>query len=144
MKDKFALRSRLQVEGVFWDATRPDDKFSGTLSCDGKHLELVTRAELYTPEPFQILGLEGLRVGELLASRWGNIDVKARMLRVCETVYEGHFDKPKTKRSVRTIRIGKETAEILERVLPLSTQWPWYLPRVRDCRSTAVISCANT
>jgi hypothetical protein len=58
MKDKFALRSRLQVEGVFWDATRPDDKFSGTLSCDGKHLELVTRAELYTPEPSQIFGLE--------------------------------------------------------------------------------------
>src|SRR5208337_4132373 len=33
-------------------------------------------------------------------------------------VYEGHFDKPKTKRSVRTIPIGKETAEILERVRP--------------------------
>jgi len=26
--------------------TRSDDKFSGTLSRDGKHLELVTRAEL--------------------------------------------------------------------------------------------------
>ena len=33
-------------------------------------------------------------------------------------MYEGHFDKPKTKRSVRTIPIGKETAEILERVRP--------------------------
>jgi integrase len=65
-----------------------------------------------------LLVLTGLRVGELLALRWGNIDVKARMLRVCETVYEGHFDKPKTKRSVRTIPIGKETAEILERVRP--------------------------
>jgi integrase len=60
-----------------------------------------------------LLVLTGLRVGELLALRWGNIDIKARMLRVCETVYEGHFDRPKTKRSVRTIPIGKETAEIL-------------------------------
>ena len=58
MKDKFALRSRLQAEGVFWDTARPDDKFAGTLSCDGKRLELVTRAELYTPEPSQIFGLE--------------------------------------------------------------------------------------
>jgi integrase len=65
-----------------------------------------------------LLVLTGLRVGELLALRWGNIDVKARMLRVCETVYEGHFDKPKTKRSVRTIPIGKETAEILSSVCP--------------------------
>jgi len=65
-----------------------------------------------------LLVLTGLRVGEMLALRWGNIDVKARMLRVCETVYEGHFDRPKTKRSVRTIPIGKETAEILVRVCP--------------------------
>jgi glycine/D-amino acid oxidase-like deaminating enzyme len=27
--------------------------------------------------------------------------------------------------------------------LRLPTQRPWYLPRVRDCRSTGVISCAN-
>jgi hypothetical protein len=58
MKEKFTLRSRLRVEGVFWDATRPDDKFSGTLSCDGEHLELVTRAELVRPEPSQIFGSE--------------------------------------------------------------------------------------
>ena len=65
-----------------------------------------------------LLVLTGLRVGELLALRWGNIDIKAQMLRVTETVYEGHFDRPKTKRSVRTIPIGKETAEILGRVRP--------------------------
>lgn len=34
----------------------------------------------------------GLRAGELLALRWGNVDVKAGLLRVCETVYDGHFD----------------------------------------------------
>jgi len=45
------------VEGVFWDATCPDGKFPGTLTCDGKHIELVTRAELVTPEPSMILGI---------------------------------------------------------------------------------------
>ena len=43
-----------------------------------------------------LLVLTGLRVGELLAFRWGSVDLKARMLRVCETVYDGHFDQPKT------------------------------------------------
>jgi integrase len=60
-----------------------------------------------------LLVLTGLRVGELLALRWGSIDLNARLLRVCETVYDGHFDQPKTKRSARTIPIGTETAEVL-------------------------------
>ena len=65
-----------------------------------------------------LLVLTGLRVGELLALRWGNVDVKAQVLRVCETVYEGHFDKPKTKRSVRIIPFGKETAGIFAALRP--------------------------
>jgi len=36
---------------------------------------------------------------------------------VC-TVYDGHFDQPKTKRSTRTIPIGTETAEILTAIRP--------------------------
>jgi integrase len=69
-----------------------------------------------------LLVLTGLRVGELLALRWGNIDIQARMLRVTETVYEGHFDRPKTKRSLRTIPIGEQTAEILGRLRPALAQ----------------------
>jgi integrase len=65
-----------------------------------------------------LLVLTGLRVGELLALRWGNVDLKARLLRVVETVYDGHFDKPKTKRGKRTIPIGAETAEILAALRP--------------------------
>lgn len=65
-----------------------------------------------------LLVLTGLRVGELLALRWGSIDLKARLLRVAETVYDGHFDRPKTKRSERTIPIGTETADILTAIRP--------------------------
>src|SRR5467141_4960076 len=80
-----------------------------------------------------LLVLTGLRVGELLALRWGNIDLNAQLLRVVETVYDGHFDQPKTKRSARTIPIGAETAEILAAVLPPLIQRPWYSPHARDC-----------
>ena len=65
-----------------------------------------------------LLVLTGLRVGELLALRWRSIDLNARLLRVCETVYDGHFDQPKTKRSARTIPVGTETAEILAALRP--------------------------
>jgi integrase len=65
-----------------------------------------------------LLVLTGLRVGELLALRWGSVDLNARMLRVSETVYDGHFDQPKTKRSARTIPIGTETAEIFTAIRP--------------------------
>ena len=65
-----------------------------------------------------LLALTGLRVGELLALRWGNVDVKAQVLRVSETVYEGHFDKPKTKRSARIVPFGTQTAEIFAALRP--------------------------
>jgi integrase len=65
-----------------------------------------------------LLVLTGLRVGELLALRWGNVDLNARVLRVTETVYDGHSDKPKTKRGLRTIPIGTETTEILTALRP--------------------------
>ena len=50
--------------------------------------------------------LIALRVGELRALRWGGVDLKARLLGVLETVYDGHFDKPRTKRGMRTIAAG--------------------------------------
>jgi hypothetical protein len=65
-----------------------------------------------------LLVLTGLRVGELFALRWGSIDLKSRLLRIVETVYDGHFDQPKTKRSARTIPIGTERAEIFAAIRP--------------------------
>jgi hypothetical protein len=44
------LRSHLQLQGVFWDALKPDAKFAGVLSCDGRRIELQTFAELVTPD----------------------------------------------------------------------------------------------
>ena len=65
-----------------------------------------------------LLALTGLRVGELLALRWGSLDLQNRVLGVNETVYDGHFDTPKTRRSARSIPLGPEAAAILERLRP--------------------------
>ena len=46
-----------------------------------------------------LLTATGLRIGELLALRWRNVDLKAGMLQVSETVYDGHFDQSKTRRA---------------------------------------------
>jgi integrase len=70
------------------------------------------------PEPSRslvwLLVLTGLRIGELLALRWGNVDLEAGVLRVRQTVYEGHFDDPKTKRSNRTVPLDPKGAAILK------------------------------
>jgi integrase len=62
------------------------------------------------PEPSRslvlLLMLTGLRIGELLALRWRNVDLTTGLVRVEETVYEGHFDEPKSRHSVRLIPLG--------------------------------------
>jgi integrase len=74
------------------------------------------------PEPSRslvwLLVLTGLRIGELLALRWQDVDLQAGLLRVCRTLYEGHFDEPKTRSSVRTVPLSAKGVEILTNVRP--------------------------
>ena len=60
-----------------------------------------------------LLALTGLRIGELLAVRWRNVDLEHGTLRVTETVYDGHFDVPKTQRSQRTVPLAAKAVQIL-------------------------------
>ncbi|MGO9433252.1 MAG: tyrosine-type recombinase/integrase [Terracidiphilus sp.] len=70
------------------------------------------------PEPSRslawLLVLTGLRIGELLALRWSDIDLERGYLRVRQTVYEGRFDDPKTQRSKRTVPLGPKGIAVLE------------------------------
>ncbi len=61
-----------------------------------------------------LLSFTGLRICELLALRWCDVDLDAGFIRVRQTVYEGHFDDPKSKRSRRTVPLGTQSAEILQ------------------------------
>lgn len=65
-----------------------------------------------------LLVLTGLRIGELLAVRWRNVDLENGVLRVTETVYEGHFDTPKTQRSQRSVPLGPMAIRILSAQKP--------------------------
>jgi integrase len=69
------------------------------------------------PEPSrslaQLLVLTGMRIGELLALRWRDVDLKQNIIRVTQTVYDGHFDEPKSQRSRRSIPLGVKSIEIL-------------------------------
>jgi integrase len=60
-----------------------------------------------------LLARTGLRIGELLALRWQDIDLQQGLLSVNQTVYEGHFDEPKSRRSKRRIPLGPKCVEIL-------------------------------
>jgi len=79
-----------------------------------------------------LLARTGLRIGELLALRWQDIDLQQGLLSVNQTVYEGHFDEPKTKRSKRRIPLGPQCVEILAA-----------LKRTEATPSTLVFSARN-
>jgi len=49
---------------------------------------------------------EGLRIGELLALRWHNLDLTIGTLSVRESVFEGKAQQPKTQKARRTIPLG--------------------------------------
>lgn len=70
-------------------------------------MEQVRRLVAAAEEPFRTIVLlatmTGLRIGEILALRWGRIDFVKATLSVEETCYEGHFGTPKTKASRRQV-----------------------------------------
>jgi len=68
-----------------------------------------------------LLVMTGLRIGELLALRWQDVDLQKQngFLSVRQTVYEGHFDEPKSKRSKRRIPLGPKCVEILAALKPI-------------------------
>ena len=72
------------------------------------------------PEPARsiaaLLAMTGLRIGELLALRWQDVDLENGFLSVNQSVYEGHFDEPKSKRSRRRVPLGMKSVEVLRRI----------------------------
>jgi integrase len=50
--------------------------------------------------------MTGLRIGEILALRWGRIDLLRGTLLVAETYYKGHFGSPKTRASRREVPLA--------------------------------------
>jgi len=73
-------------------------------------------AQLQEPYRSMVMftALTGLRVGELLALRWKVVDLTAGTIRICESVFHGQVQMPKSERSIRTIPIGPQARLLLE------------------------------
>ena len=48
-KKNFIFVLRLQLSDVFWEAPKPESKFSAFISSNGRYLEFQTSAELVEP-----------------------------------------------------------------------------------------------
>lgn len=68
----------------------------------------------------ELLAITGLRIGEMLALRWQDVDLQTGFLAVRQTVFEGRFDEPKSKGSRRTVPLGPRGIEIFSALQPNS------------------------
>ena len=108
----FSIEEQRRIEGYILNSK--SSKLYGVIIC------------LYT----------GLRIGELLALEWSDIDFKKEELHICKTCYDGEdkqgkftrlIDEPKTVSSNRTFPIPKQLVAILKKMR-------------KDSKSTYVIS----
>jgi integrase len=80
--------------------------------------EQVTRLLGVLREPIRTMVLlavlTGLRVGEILALRWQDVDLQGAELRVVQAVYRGCMGSPKTKGSRRTIPLPQAATRALK------------------------------
>jgi integrase len=81
-------------------------------------LEEVRRLLENSDEPVRTIVLlavmTGLRIGEILALRWGRINLAAGTLRVEETCYKGTFGTPKTHASRRELPLSPAVVQALQ------------------------------
>jgi integrase len=65
---------------------------------------------------FEFLAHTGMRVGEAIALTWRNVDLGARRVLVCQRLYRGRLDSPKSKYGRRTIPLSENLARTLWRL----------------------------
>jgi integrase len=80
--------------------------------------EEVRRVLERIPEQYRTLfitvALTGIRLGELLALRWMNVIIEARLLTITHSLWKGEMVAPKTKSSLRSIRIPVVLVRLFE------------------------------
>lgn len=54
---------------------------------------------------FLCLAVTGLRIGELLALRWQDIDWDSKKVRITHALWRGQLESPKTEASIRTLHL---------------------------------------
>lgn len=101
------------ARGVKFPPQAPKRKLDNLLS-----VEAFTSLLAHLSEPFKTMvvlaALTGFRIGELLALRWRVVNLDTGTLEVSESVFQGHFQKPKSEKSVRIVPIGPVVRSLLE------------------------------
>jgi integrase len=118
------LLSKIMSTAVSWNFL-PDNPVRGvkmperTLKRPHRFLSMdeVRRLIEASEEPVRTIvmlaTMTGLRIGEILALRWGRINLAAGTLRVEETCYHGRFGTPKTKASRRELPVASAVVQAL-------------------------------
>jgi integrase len=79
-----------------------------------RHLNGETEIQEAPRSIATLLAFGGLRIGEMLALRWKDVDFESNTIRIRQSVYEGTFDEPKSQRSKRGVRLGPTGMEVLK------------------------------
>lgn len=87
-------------------------------------LEKVFREHHPYYYPLVVLGFRtGLRIGELIALQWGDIDLDQRLLLVQRNITRGKVTTPKSKASRRLVRLTSHAVEALKRHRKVMMEW---------------------
>jgi len=95
---------------------RPIKHHSKTILAPAQIVQLRDQLKEPARSIAMLLVLTGIRIGEVLALRWKCVDFMNHTLHIAESVYDGHFDTPKSQRSARTIPLSDEACVRLERL----------------------------
>lgn len=95
-------------------APRKDHKeMQWMLLCE---IPLYLNALQEEPQPLFFTAIfTGMRLGELLALQWGDIDWSSSIICFRRTVWNGQFQEPKTKKSIRIIVMSPRLSDVLVR-----------------------------
>lgn len=127
------------LASLFNYATLPRNRWVAVNPCEGVEMttepqsddlrflnpdELERLIEHARPGDFQEIdramyltaAMTGMRKGELIALRWGDVDWEVSKIRVRQNFVRGEFGTPKTRRSFRSVPLADEVAGVLHRL----------------------------
>jgi integrase len=132
------------LSALFNFAKAPRRRWATTNPCDGAELPPLPDAEeirfLTRPELHKLIdharkgiyqeldrvlylvaAMTGLRLGELVALRWRDVDWTAGVIRVRHNYVRGRYGTPKSRRSSRVVPMADEVGGVLDRLFQASS-----------------------
>jgi integrase len=118
-----------------WASTNPCDGAELPPMPDAEEIRFLTRPELHRlieharrgmyceidRALYLVAAMTGLRLGELLALRWRDVDWVAGVVRVRRNFVRGRYGTPKSRRSSRAVPMADEVGGVLDRLYQASS-----------------------